>query len=247
MNQYPLSIVFPIMNRTDRLLQSVPTWIDCSLVDEIVIVDWSSSIPIYDDPDTQEIVNHPKTKIIRVQNEEFFLSPSFSINVGIDNAIYDNILKLDIDYKLINAKFLDYINKPLSRLKNSFFVTSMDLLSDKCLTGFILLHRQHFNIVNGYNENMGGWGYEDLHMYNKLSHVAERFIISNIEQFIYHIPHDDTLRNINHIDKLIPIVDNEKKNRCRAFLPEPPRSQYNTIQTISTSDKIKYKILERIT
>lgn len=246
MNQNKLSIVFPVMNRTQRLIESVPTWIDHSIFDEIVIVDWSSSLPIYDDPLTQNIINHPKVKIIRVQNEEFFISPSFSINVGVSRATYDYILKLDIDYKLVNDKFVNYLHRPITKLHNSFFTTDYKLLNDICLTGFVLFNRQHFHQVNGYNEIFNGWGYEDLHMYSKLSRVAERFIISNLEQFIYHIPHDDTLRNANHVDKSIGIGDNEKLNRARATLPEPPRSEYRVIHTLSKDNKIKYEILERI-
>lgn len=246
MNQNKLSVVFPVMNRTQRLLESVPTWIDHAIVEEIVIVDWSSAVAIYDDPLTQDIINHSKVKIIRVQNEESFISPSFSINVGVSRATYDYILKLDIDYKLVNAKFINYLDRPISKLQNSFFTTDCTLLKDISLTGFILFNRQHFNQVNGYNEIFRGWGYEDLHMYNKLSHVAERFLISNLEQFIYHIPHDDTLRNTNYIDKTISIGDNEKRNRHLATLPEPPRSEYKVIRTLSKENKVKYEILERI-
>lgn len=247
MSTNKVSLVFPVMNRTHILIQTVPSWLLSELVSEVVIVDWSSKIPIYDDPLTQSIVADPRVRIIRVDNEEFFLNPAFSINIGVVKATYPNILKLDIDYKLIDTKFMSLINNILPKLDDGFFVTDFAFVKDLiCMLGFVLFNRKHFDMVGGYNEVFRGWGYEDLHMYDKLSQVCQKYVISNLTKFVYHIPHDDTLRNENHIDKQISLVDNERKNRERSLLPSPPMSSYNTVTKLVDNGTIKYEILERI-
>lgn len=235
------------MNRTDVLVRSVPSWLQNADIEEVLIVDWSSSIPVFEDPKTQNIINDPRVRVVRAENEPYFLSPSFSINLGVEKTSNDHIIKLDIDYELINQDFLKYLNKILPKLTSGFFITDFHYVpNNESMMGFVIFHKSHFHMVNGYNEIFRGWGYEDLNMYDKLSRVCQKYIISNLGKFIYHIPHDDTVRNANHIDKDTPIMDNEKRNRARALSPEPPRSQYNTLSTLQENNKIKYEIVERI-
>jgi predicted glycosyltransferase involved in capsule biosynthesis len=246
-----ISIVFPVMNRTNVLLQTVPSWLDSEYCQEVIIVDWSSNIPIYEDESVGHIIRSSKTRVIRVEGEKFFLSPSFSINLGIKKATSDTILKLDIDYKLINPKFMKRLDQIKPKLTNGFFVTDSDLFDqDICLTGFVFMNRKHFYLVDGYNENLRGWGYEDLDMYKRLSSIIDKYLIANLDKFIYHIPHDDNLRRANHIDKEISIGENETLNRQRASLPKSPMSEYNTKYAIFNDDfdsKVpKYEVLERI-
>lgn len=251
MNTDGLSIVFPVMNRTEILCQSVPTWLDNDFVDEIIIVDWSSNIPIYNDERTSSIISNSKIRLIRVDKEKFFLTPSLSLNLGILRASNDNILKLDIDYKLINKKFFDNISKLKPTLKKNFFVMDSATCSDNpdniCLTGFVFFHRSYFLTVNGYNENLSGWGFEDLDLYDRMSPEAQKFIIKDIDKYIYHIPHSDKLRTINHIDYNLNHKDTERLNRGRAIaFPQKKMSEYITKHTVLENNKIKYEIVERI-
>jgi hypothetical protein len=233
-------------------LKTVPTWLDADHIDEIVIVDWSSNIPIFEDPLTQNIMSDRRVRVVRVDGERYFLNPAFSINLAIERATHNNILKLDIDYQLINKDFTNYLQKAISKLEDCYFIFDSNFLEDSedrnniSMTGFVLLNKKHFELVNGYNEIFRGWGYEDLHMYQKLGKVAQPFVINNLHKFIYHLPHTDERRNENHIDKDISIVENERKNRSLSLLPEPERSQYKTKSKIIEKDLIKYEIVERI-
>jgi len=247
MSTYPVSIVFPVMNRTDVLLRSVPSWLVDDHINEIIIVDWSTDIPIFTDPRTQDIMKNPRIRVVRAENETYFLSPSFSINLGVEKATHNHIIKLDIDYELIDQNFIKYLSKILPKLTSGFFITDFHYVpNNESMMGFVIFNKQHFDMVNGYNEIFRGWGYEDLNMYDKLSQVCQKYIISNLGKFIYHIPHDDSMRNANHIDKDTPIMDNEKRNRALALRSEPPRSQYTTLSALYENEKIKYEIVERI-
>lgn len=243
-----ISLVFPVMNRTDVLIQSVPTWLESNSFNELIIVDWSSSEPIFTDPRTQDIINDSRVRVIRVENEKFFLSPSYSINLGVARSSNKKILKLDIDYKLINFDLFKFIHKVSPLLNRSFFVTDFPFCKITIsIIGFVLFNKDHFLAVNGYNENLRGWGYEDINFYDRLSMIVQKNIISDLESYIFHIPHDDALRSVNHIDKEIPLGDNERMNRARAkAFPSTKLSQYKTIDTIYCNDKAKYELVERI-
>lgn len=62
-----IGLVVAVMDRNDRVLPCIETWINQPEIYEVVLVDWSSKIPIYDDPNLISIKKHPKIKIIRVK------------------------------------------------------------------------------------------------------------------------------------------------------------------------------------
>ena len=106
-----ISLVVPVMNRSDRVVDCLSTWIDQKEVNEVLIVDWSSTIPIKTDESLFSITKHEKTKIVRVNDEKSFMSMSYSLNVGVREAIQDHILKCDIDYKLTNPELLSIFSR----------------------------------------------------------------------------------------------------------------------------------------
>lgn len=249
MDNSGLSLVFAVMNRTEVLIQSIPTWLESKSFDELIIVDWSSKEPVFTDSRTQNIINDPRVRIIRVENEPYFLTPSFPLNLGISKASNKKVLKLDIDYKLTNSTLFDFINKISPLLNRSFFVTDFQFCKITIsIIGFILLNKEHFLAINGYNENLRGWGYEDMDLYDRLSQLVQKNILKDLDDYIFHIPHEDSLRIANYVDKETPIIDNERMNRVRAKgLPWTKPSSYNTINTIYGSDnKVKCEFLERI-
>ena len=77
-----ISAVVPVMNRSDRIIPCLSTWIDQDQIGEIVIVDWSSSVPIKTDPMLSKFLDHWKIKIIRVDKETSFISMSHSLKIG---------------------------------------------------------------------------------------------------------------------------------------------------------------------
>jgi hypothetical protein len=248
MDNNDLSLVFPIMNRTNILIQSIPTWLGSDGFNELIIIDWSSKEPVFTDPRIQNIIDDPRVRIIRVENETHFLTPSFPLNLGISKASNKKVLKLDIDYKLTNPTLFDFINKISPLLNRSFFVTDFQFCKTTIsIIGFILLNQDHFFAVNGYNENLRGWGYEDMDLYDRLSRLVQKNILKDLDDYIFHIPHDDSLRIANSLDKEIPIVDNERMNRYRAkALVWTKPSEYKVIDTVYSNNKVKCEFVERI-
>lgn len=193
------------MNRSERVIPCLSTWIHNQYVGEVVIVDWSSKKPIHTDPDLKEITNNPKTKVVRVNDEESFICMSFSLNVGVFNATLDHVVKIDIDYKLVNEQLLESFYR--SRHTNSFYCGTIPKKYD--FHGFSFFPRKDFIAINGYNERIRGWGFDDEDFYRRMEKRGlERIVIMNIEEFLYHIPHDDNLRTENY-----PQKDKHETNR----------------------------------
>lgn len=223
-----ISVVFPVMNRNHHVAEAVPTWIEHEAIGEIILVDWSSKIPLHLDENLKNIINHEKTRIIRVEKEEFFVNPALALNLGIDFAKYKNILKLDIDYKLKNNNIL----KILSRNKDSghFFCGTVPEESARCFWGFCFFHIDDYNKIGGFNENFNGWGCEDADFYDRLEEVGvERTVVLNIQDFISHIDHDDSLRTENHSAK-----DKSVSNKSNGILSKSrllfKKSKYELVE-----------------
>jgi hypothetical protein len=190
-----MSLVVPIMNRSDRMMPCLLTWIKEPDIDEIIIVDWSSRVPIKTDASLKKIVENPKTKIVRVQNEQYFISMSFSLNVGVFNAKNDQIIKCDIDYQLIDSDLFK-IFKEADTEKEFYCGTVAPLWH---FHGFCFFSKKYFLKINGYNEKCRGWGYDDMDFYARLEkNGLKKNVIENISSFLYHIPHSDELKTENY-------------------------------------------------
>lgn len=222
-----ITAVFPIMNRNHHVWQTVPSWISCEEISEIVLVDWSSANPIHMDENCKNICGNKKIKIIRVENEQYFLSPSFALNIGIDMSSGSNILKLDIDHKLVNKNLLKILSRNLN--PGHFFCGTVPLQEFNCYWGFSFFHRHDFEKIGGFNENFRGWGGEDADFYDRLEKAkCERTVVLNIDDFIQHLDHNDEMRVKNHA-----IKDMNKSNYLNGVLSRNglpfEKSKYNII------------------
>ena len=234
-----LSLIVPVMNRDDRVVPCLSTWIDMPEINEVLIVDWSSTNPIKYNLSLSEITNHPKTKIVRVNDEKSFMSMSYSLNVGLREATYDHIVKCDIDYKLTNPQLLAVFAREQN--KNHFFCGTIPDKWD--FHGFAFFRKEDALKIKGYNENILGWGWDDEDFYRRMEKIGlERIVMMNIEQFIFHIPHDDSLRTINYPADQQNKHKTNRQNELKALEKDCGWIyEYETIK-----DEPKYKELKRI-
>jgi hypothetical protein len=210
-----ISAVISSMNRTDRLIQMLPTWAEIEKISDIVIVDWSSKDPIIENENIKNILNkYNKIKIIRVENQKYFhLSKSYNIGFKYTNPKYQILLKLDVDYVSIKDSWIDclslnfWTNGNIYLLKHYFITGSWKFYRSS--NGFLLVNKTDFKSINGYNENLGYiWGYEDVDLHKRLMQSKQkkdehfsRIEFFNIKDYMYHIPHDDELRTCNYLSK----------------------------------------------
>ena len=188
-----ISIICAVKNRKNALKISLTSWLLCDKISEIILVDWSS------DESIEEFISiDERIKVIRVENEQYFNLPS-SYNLASYCTTNEYLLKMDAEY-VINPYF-DFIDKYLPDDFN--FVRGCHWLSPSpfltYLNGLLFIKTENFKKVNGYNELMKDYGYEDVDLHNRLckSGLTEIHVDPN-ENMIFHIPHPKITRVQNY-------------------------------------------------
>jgi len=237
-----ISIIVSCMNRTQNLLESIASWVDShKYIDDIIVVDWSSSIPVFDNKIIKKYLLDQKIKLLRVEDQKFY-SIAKANNFAFSNAKNNIVLKIDADYKLINSSWLDniflYKNKLIFDADNKKYFIHGHWSFSESLTGFLLINKEDFLF---YNENMTGWGYEDTDLYNRVSSSGVfPIIFFNIKDYIKHLDHTEDDRVCNYENK------NKKESHNKNFFIGLKNKPFNIskFETILNSDG--YKVLKEI-
>jgi len=193
-----ISILISIMNRTSNLLQYMASWM-IQKVDEIVIVDWSTSegeIPVEEavlSMIKKSSVTQPKIVLIRVNGEKDYYRTAAQ-NLGACFVSYDKIMKLDSDVTLRDQFFENHILE-----KDSFYVGDWKMARDdneKFTHGNVYFHTSDFFKINGYDERIQSYGWDDSDFSRRLDikGLSKRYF--NIDM-MYHNPHSNELRKCN--------------------------------------------------
>lgn len=237
-----VSVISAVMNRNERLDGALDNWLAAEGVAEVVLVDWSSSAPVKDKIGARLLID-PRLRLIRVNKEPAWIL-SHALNLAASHARQPWLAKLDIDYRISPDFFSGF------ELSGSSFVRgNWALMKDRediHLNGFIMIKKRVFFDVNGYNENIRTYGYEDTDLYERL--VASG--LSSIDLFplgIEHVPHDDGLRigNQSGVDKA---VSNRKNKEIAGFNKHWMRRKWRTLSVAGNTnfDSIRYTEFESL-
>lgn len=212
-----MSAITVVKNRYDILRFSIHSWLQDPSIKEFVIVNWSS-----DDMNQEQLSNlDSRIKIVTVNGKEFF-DCGGAMNVGVENATSDVIIKLDVDY-VLNPFFSlsNWININYDKefLTGDWEQKSVDNSVGflEHLNGFVVCKKQHIIDAGMYMSNQDGYGWEDSDMYIKLEklglkRVKQTFSQNNVP--IFHIPHTDYYRSKHYAQKNIKssLVFNQNKS-----------------------------------
>ncbi|GAB0498150.1 hypothetical protein MMPV_009491 [Pyropia vietnamensis] len=92
------SLIAACMNRQDTLRKVLPSWAAVKGVDEVVLVDWSSSPPLADVV-ADVLPGEDRVRVIRVEGEaQWVLSRAYNLAAGASSRT--NLLRVDCDYSL---------------------------------------------------------------------------------------------------------------------------------------------------
>lgn len=185
------SVVTCCMNRNDHLAQSLPTWLVHPEVDEVIIVDWSSRIPVSITLD-QAGMQDARIRILRVEDEGTWIL-SHAYNLGFRAASRDKIIKVDSDI-MLDAGFFQLNPTDTSRLTAGNWRQAKSGQSH--VNGFFVVGRDALLAVNGFNERIVTYGWDDDDLYERLTKAGvQRKDVD--PDTIRHIDHSD-LRRIEH-------------------------------------------------
>jgi len=182
-----ISVVVACMNRGYHLQITLPGFLALPFVNEVIVVDYNSKEPFSRSCTTTD----DRLRIQRVEGAEFW-SLSRAYNLGIALARYSTVFKVDADM------FID----------NRLFLLSLDLLSDGVfisgnpfgIGGPLLVSKGDFERSGCYNQNLLGWGFEEVDLYRRLRENGVRQKIFQGSLFRT-IPHDDSQRNSSFGEK----------------------------------------------
>ena len=176
-----ISLIVGCMNRGNVLKKTLPSWLDIPEIDDVIVVDWGSKIPLAEDPwFNQYLIKNKKIKIIRVENQKYYyrclannLARKFTDDA---NKL---LLKIDTDYLNLDFSWINNIpffieneyfkDKKIKGLEmKNIFVVGSNLFCCHS-NGFLFINKKDFDKVNGYNENLLPiWGVEDCDLYQRL-------------------------------------------------------------------------------
>lgn len=197
----PVSVVCGVMDRSRHLSESLPTWLACPRVGQVVLVDWSSQVPI-EPPDDLRVV------VVRVAGQKHWC-PSKCHNLGLRLATESRVLRLDADHQLKSNFFRLH---PLEAHHHFYCLDQekIDMLvgNDAIhLAGVVYAWREDLLAIGGYNERIVTYGWEDNDLVERLKAWGFRGLPLNVDA-LHHLPHSDDARvarqDVSHLEGARP-------------------------------------------
>lgn len=235
--RHGVSIVTTCMNRLPQLLEALPTWLRAEGIDEIIIVDWSSTPPI-----APSLPQDNRIRLIRVENESRW-NLTAAYNTGFEFVRYAYTLKLDSDILLDP----DFLSKHIQE-ENLFYAGDWKVATEENelhLNGQFYVPTAALVDVGGFHGYIKTYGYDDCDLYARLEKSGcHRELIRGIK----HITGSDDDRIRNQLAS-IPFFETQK-NRMIAERIEWTRwkdtSQYHIAEDID-SGILNVLITDRVT
>lgn len=199
-NPQKISVITAVKNRSEILKEGIDNWLSSGDLDEIVVVDWSSDIPF--------TYNHEKVKVYRVEGEKYWIL-THALNLAASLASNKLIMKMDADYRLKKEIF-----NISPQSKNHFIRGNWELAeteNDRFINGFLMIHKESFESVGGYNEDIDFYGYDDCDLYDRLKSIGMSELSVGVSSGISHKPHPRELR-VNCQKNKEKILNDSPKN-----------------------------------
>jgi len=185
-----VTLVTCCRDRSVNLCLALPTWLALPGINEVVVVDWTSERPVVSDLVAAGLTD-PRIRVVRVADEpRWVLTRAF--NLGFRLARYDRILKVDADIQL-EPGFLE------SNLlqKGQFCAGNWRLAmpGQAFVNGCFYIHHADLMRVNGFNEYLTSYGWDDDDLYERL--VAAGLVRCDVAPgSLHHLAHDDVARTL---------------------------------------------------
>lgn len=218
-----ITLVTASMNRNDSLVKSINNNSQLNNVEETIIIDWSSEEKI--------IKRFPKNKnfkIYRVDNEiDWWLTRAY--NFGFSFVKTDYILKLDAESILDKSKF------------NYQDIEKFDLIiffqnTKEYDVGNFLVKTDVIKKINGFNEYIFGWGWDDHDLLNRVYKIVPESRVLKLHSSLIKLPHLDSERIKFNTSKKI------SNNKNYSYAVRKAFNQANSyISSLNLWDNAKHK------
>jgi hypothetical protein len=181
-----------IMNRNYNIYNNISGWLK-QKIDQLIILDWNSD---EDFVDYIKSLNDRRILYVRVVNESKFIR-TFAQNLAARLCKYNKICKIDSDIVLSDNFFENHLLNT-----GEFYVGEWRCSRDKneeSLHGNVYLFLQDYFKINGYNEYIKDYGWDDSDFTIRLLTCGLTKKNFNYD-YMYHTPHDENTRTQNLIN-----------------------------------------------
>lgn len=183
-----ISLFTAVKNRSEMLEAALQTWITHDKIDEIIILDWGSDESL--NPLVQKYQNGKIMLAVAPDQLRWILSPAFNLAARLTRR--SMILKIDADTKILPGFFEKHRLTP-----GIFFCGNWRLArneNEAHLNGNLFVYRSDFFKINGYNEFVKTYGWDDSDLYDRLvsSGLSRRDLDPG---FLCHIGHGDRMKH----------------------------------------------------
>ena len=194
-----ISVYHGCKNREKNLIQSIKSYIDNDIVDDIVIVDWGS---------TKSVKNFLKSKLKKKQFDKITVVEtkqslpwiaSWANNIGLLFAKNQKILKLDADNVIIDhvSFFNKYSKIPLDTLVH-FDWRDAKTKQEQHLNGIFFTSKRTLNLLGYHSQDIVFYGWEDEDI--KVRH-AYSDVVKIDSSFLKPVPQENKDRVIHQQNK----------------------------------------------
>jgi len=191
-----ISAVYCCMGREKNLRLSIKSVLQFKEISEIIVLDYGSKIPV-------KQFFSKKIRLYRLDAPYWHLTRAY--NMAIQLSTNEVVIKLDCDYFLKSSFFRKNL------LQKNCFVSGDNIINQN-LSGFLMFYKKDFLSINGYNEKIVNYGYDD-------NDIRNRLISKNIKQLLLdhetvsHIYHGNDERKINNKDKYLSFDESVNQNK----------------------------------
>ncbi|WP_176212856.1 glycosyltransferase family 2 protein, partial [Halomonas sp. BC1] len=188
-----ISLVSCCMNRNENLIKSMHSWLKLP-VDEIIIVDWSSTVPV---TDSLSCFDDQRIKIIRVEGERKWVL-TYAFNVGLRFSRFSKIFKLDADI-YVKDNFLENNYFAHGEFIRGSWEKSLEAgLDDQIfVNGSFGASKDDLKKIGYYNEYITTYGWDDSDLYERLAVKAGLKTKYLVIDSLIHIEQKQEERTIN--------------------------------------------------
>jgi len=184
------SMLVCFKERINAIKSNIKTWLETSL-NELILLDWSSDTSI---EEYLKGLGDERVRYVRVKNENNYIR-TYAQNLGASMCRYNKLIKVDADTMVKEASLFENHEIKTGEFFVGDFMCSRDE-NEKATHGLIYLYTSDYFRINGYNEKIKDYGWDD-------SDFTIRLLLSGLKKklfnlnFFYHVPHENELRTSN--------------------------------------------------
>jgi len=211
-----LAVTTGSMDRLEHLLQAMNSWTKLAEPDEIIVVDWGSSDPL---ALSLASFGDPRVTVVRAEASHWENSRCHNLEfTAASHLECDLVLRLDNDALVAPDFFRHHPPNDTSFYAVNCHSVPPETDDKRNLCGTVFTAVRHWRRVNGYNERLRQYGFEDEDFYCRLAQAGltwRECLLGDLE----HLPHDDGSR-LEHIAShpLLSPVDPHVQKQFRITL-----------------------------